>query len=67
MNLTKFKDVLSWILLGIGMLLVLWYIFGDSPTFEQALLVMITGYLVKISSKIGKMEGKLGEHLRGHK
>lgn len=30
----------------------LWYLFGDSPTLEQALLVLIIGLLFKMQSQI---------------
>ena len=45
-------DVLFWIFFIISVITVLWYIFGDSPTIEQALLVLIITFLFKIQSII---------------
>jgi hypothetical protein len=43
-------DILFWIFFIIAVITILWYIFGDSPTIEQALLVFIIAVLFKMQS-----------------
>lgn len=50
----KLQDIIIWILFIISLLVVLWYIFGSSPTIEQALLVLIISYLFVINTKISQ-------------
>ena len=50
----KLQDVIIWILFILSISVFLWYIFGNSPTIEQALLVMIISYLFVIGSKISQ-------------
>ncbi len=70
----RVADVLSWALLGVVVILVLWYIFGDSPTIEQTLLAALTVSIIKLHASFGKVretlgeiKGKMEEHLRNHK
>ncbi len=37
----KWYDVIIWILFALSILVVLWYFFGNSPTLEEAILVLI--------------------------
>ena len=44
--------------------MVIWYIFGDSPTFEQinaTFIVVIIGVLFKIMQTTSRMNRELGE------
>lgn len=50
MNLGNLKlnilDILTWIFFILSVIFVLWYIFGNSPTFEQTLLIFILGVVI---------------------
>ena len=48
----KIYDILFWIFFVLGVIFFLWYVFGDSPTIEQALLILIITFLFKIQSNI---------------
>ena len=37
----KWYDILIWILFILAVLVVVWYLFGDSPTLEEAILVLL--------------------------
>ncbi len=52
----KIQDIIVWILFAISLFVVAWYFFGNSPTIEQALLVLVISYLFVIGSKISKIE-----------
>jgi ammonia channel protein AmtB len=34
-------DVVLWVLFAVTVATVLWYVFGNSPTFEQGMLILI--------------------------
>jgi len=55
----KAQDIIVWILFIISITLALWYLFGDSPTIEQALLVMILTMLFAVNSRTIRTESKL--------
>jgi len=42
----KLTDIIIWILFLISIDMALWYIIGNSPTFEQAILVFIPTDLI---------------------
>lgn len=48
----KIRDIILIILTIIAVTISLWYIFGDSPTIEQALLVLIITFLFKNQSNL---------------
>jgi len=52
-------DILFWIFFVIALAMILWYIFGDSPAIEQALLVLIITFLFKIQSDISSNKFKV--------
>lgn len=52
-------DILFWIFFLLSVILFIWIIFGNSPTFEQALLVLILGVLLKMQSKNSALETRL--------
>ncbi len=56
----KWQDIILWILFALSIAVGLWYLFGNSPTFEQALLVVIITFLFKIQYDlaVNKMEMK---------
>ena len=47
-------NYLFWILFTVGIIFVIWYFSGNSPTLEQTLLVLTLSLIVKIS---GTMKG----------
>lgn len=49
---TNIYDILFWIFFILAVAMALWYIFGNSPTIEQALLVLVITFLFKIQSEI---------------
>ncbi len=56
----KFQDIIIWILFIVSLFVFAWYILGNSPTIEQALLVLIISYLFTVNSKMSRVESKLG-------
>ena len=64
-KITLIGNILFWTLFILGIIVVLWVFFGNSPTIEQALLILILGMTVKNSieikglrSNLGNLEGK---------
>jgi hypothetical protein len=56
------NDIIIILTYFIGIALVLWYLFGDSPTLEQViigLLLINMGWTYKLSNKVSY---HLGEH-----
>jgi len=56
----KLKDIILWVLFIIAISISLWYLFGNSPTLEEALLVLILTILYATSTKISDMGSRLG-------
>lgn len=54
------RDILFWIFFALSMAVVVWLIVGDSPTFEQAILVLILTLLIKSSIEIKGLAVKVG-------
>jgi len=52
----KIQDIIIWILFILTIVMVLWYIFGSSPTMEQALLVLILTLSITIIVKLSVLE-----------
>jgi len=58
----KKEDIVFLILAIIAIIILIWYIFGDSPTMEQVILGLIVanlGFSFKLS---GDFQKHLGEH-----
>ena len=55
----KIKDIIIWILVIISIIMILWYLFGNSPTFEQAILILIVTLLFTIGTKVSDANAKL--------
>lgn len=55
----KIQDIILWILFIIAVIVGLWYLFGNSPTFEQAIIIFVLTILFGIMSKTIKTETKL--------
>ena len=45
----RIQDIIIWILFLLSVIIFFWYLFGDSPTFEQAILVLSLTFLFTIS------------------
>lgn len=59
MRRRNWKEIIIWILIILTAVIILWYIFGSSPTFEQALLVFMLTALFTIVGSISKTEARL--------
>ena len=40
------SEILFWIFFVLAIIFFFWFVFGDSPTFEQTLLIFILGFVV---------------------
>ena len=56
----RLKDVILWILFIITLGVIAWYLFGNSLTLEEALLVLILTILYATSTKISDISFRLG-------
>jgi ABC-type multidrug transport system fused ATPase/permease subunit len=55
----KLQDVIIWILFIISIIIGAWYLFGSSPTFEQAILVFVLTILFTMGINMGKIGTRL--------
>jgi len=55
----KLQDIIIWVMFIISLLVVLWYFFGNSPTIEQTLLVLVISYLFVINGKMSQVGARL--------
>ena len=79
MEKSKILDILFWIFLIISVILLIWAVFGQSPTELYVLLPILLTLLLKIwsindrllrleinvSNKLNSLEKDLKEHLKG--
>ena len=54
----KLIDIILIILFLISVGVVIWYLFGNSPTFEEALIVLMLSSILVIYSKLSKIEAR---------
>ena len=54
----KIKDIIIWILFILAVVVFLWYLFGNSPTFEQTILIFIASMSIITLIKINVLETK---------
>ena len=69
MNLAKLINAVSWILIVLGVIFILWKVFGGSPTESTILITLVSGILFKIMNisndlsvlkeKVNNLESKL--------
>ena len=52
----KIQDIIIWILFILTIIVIAWYIFGDSPTIEQAILILILTLSITTIVKISVLE-----------
>lgn len=55
----KIEDIIIWILFILTIIIVLWFIFGNTPTFEQTILAIAITFLFTIGIKLGGFGEKL--------
>jgi len=55
----KIQDIIIWTLVVVSIMMALWYLFGNSPTFEQAILVFVLTLLFTIHTKISNIATKM--------
>jgi len=55
----KIRDIILWILFLISATMVIWYFFGNSPTFEQTILILILTILFGIATKVSSISTKI--------
>jgi len=54
----KIIDIILIILAVVSVGVVVWYLLGNSPTVEEALMVLLISSILVIYSKISKIEAK---------
>lgn len=52
-------DILTWIFFIISLFIVGLYLFGKSPTIEQALLILIIGFFFQIQAHLASTRSEL--------
>lgn len=65
----KIADILLWIMFIATIIVVLWYIFGNSPTIEQTLLILILTLSITTIIKVSVLETRfnyLARDFRNH-
>jgi hypothetical protein len=55
----EIQDVIIWILFVISIIVFFWFVFGNSPTLEQALLIFILTVVFANSVKISSSSMRL--------
>ena len=48
----RILDIITWILFIVSVIVFLWYIFGNSPTMEESILILIVTFLFAINAKL---------------
>lgn len=55
----KAEEIILWVLFLLGIAVVFWLIFGNTPTIEQALLILILTLVVKNSIDVKGLKSDL--------
>ncbi len=55
----EWYDIILWILIILSIATGTWYLFGNSPTFEQTILMFILTIVFGIAVKITRTETRL--------
>lgn len=66
----KIQEIIVWILIILSAIIILWYIFGNSPTLEQAILILILTLSITTLVKLKVLETKfnfLARDFKEHK
>ena len=59
MDSLKIQDIIIWILFILAIVVFLWFLFGDSPSFEQTILVLAMTLLFTLGTKAIKNEVRI--------
>ncbi len=62
----KKGDILFVVLAALTILIFLWYLFGNSPTLEQGLLLALLTLAVKNSNDVAMLKERMCNHVDGH-
>ena len=63
----KLQDILIWILFILTIIIVMWYILGNSPALEQAILILILTLSITTVIKIKVLETRFSYLVRDFK
>ena len=55
----KIYDIILIILFVVSLIVVFWYLFGDSPTFEQGMLILMATFLFTIYGNTRALDVRL--------
>lgn len=55
----KISDIILIILVAVSVMVGIWYLFGNSPTMEQSLLILILVVLFGVSTKLAEVSNRL--------
>ena len=62
--MVKIDNIIVWVLFILAVIVSIWYIFGNSPTFEQAILSISIAFLFTLGLKVGAHESRLNSFER---
>ena len=63
----KIQEIVMWLMFFLTLFIVGWYFFGDSPTFEQTILVLNLSLLISVFVKVNFLETRFQFFVRGFK
>ena len=55
----KIMDIILWILIIVALIISLWYLFDHTPSFEEAILILILTILYTINTRISDIGARL--------
>ena len=55
----KIMDIILWILIIVALIISLWYLFDHTPSFEEAILILILTILYTINTRISDIGVRL--------
>ncbi|MBU3923428.1 MAG: hypothetical protein KJ592_00765 [Nanoarchaeota archaeon] len=61
-----FMDLMIIIFFILSVVFVFWYVFGNSPSFVEAVLVMVLGLLIVNTTKVSVLESRFNNLERSH-
>jgi len=62
----KIQDIILVIFFISAVIFVVWYIIGGSPTFEQAILILILGLVISNTVNINGLKIKLNSYIKNN-
>lgn len=61
MDKYKILDALAWFFIIIAVIFFIWMVIGGSPTFDQFATTVLAGFLLKLYSKVDRVDKELTE------